>query len=248
MSVLKGEGRVPILFGTTSVPAGPLTRTAYLARPDLAGEWPTIVMVSSVWGLTSSIKDIARRLSRQGFAVLAPDLYDGEPPPRSAPFEQAADAFSALGPGWVRAVLSDVAGFITNPSGFWSNAASGFGLLGFGSGGLHAAHALVDGMGEALSLVGSPLVERDGEPGLAALAPAIARPLLALYGREDEGAPVEDVLALRAVAPHGEFVLYDGVGSDFFDDYSEGYDAAAAADAIERLAGFFEKQLPAAPD
>ena len=39
MSVLKGEGKVPILFGTTSVARGPLTHTAYLARPDLAGEW-----------------------------------------------------------------------------------------------------------------------------------------------------------------------------------------------------------------
>ena len=69
MSVLKGEGKVPILFGSTSIAVGTLTHRGYLARPGLAGEWPTIIVVPSEWGVTSAMKDVCRRLARHETAL-----------------------------------------------------------------------------------------------------------------------------------------------------------------------------------
>ncbi len=237
MTVLKGEGQFPILYGTTSVSAGPLTRTAYLARPDLAGEWPTIVVAVSAWGVTSAVKDLCRRLARRGFATVAPDGYDGARPARSADRDTVNAAYAALGDGRVTGDLTIVASFVTNPAGFWSNAEDGFGLLGLGAGGTQALLAARDGVGEAVCIAYSPVDA----------AHAVTVPLLGLYGKDDSVVPVEDVLAFRDAVPHGEFVLYEGVGHDFLDDYGDEYDATAASDALDRVTDFFLKELPEGP-
>lgn len=237
MTVLKGEGKFPILYGTTSVSAGPLTRTAYLARPDLAGEWPTIVLAVSAWGVTSAVKDLCRRLARRGLAAVAPDVHRGVRPPRNADREAVNAAYAALGDGSVTSDLQIVSSFVTNPAGFWSNAVEGFGLLGLGAGGEHALLAARAGVGDAVCIAYAPVDA----------AHAVTMPLLGLYGRDDSVVPVEAVLAFRDAVPHGEFVLYEGVGHDFLDDYGDDYAAAAASDALDRMTGFFLKQLPEGP-
>ena len=239
MSVLKGEGKVPILFNTTSVAVGPVTRTAYLARPDLAGEWPTVILVASAWGVTSSMKDVCRRLARQGLAVLAPDLYRGRPPDGAADLAAAVAAYDAIEDAV--ADLELIASFVSNPAGHWSSAEHGLGVLGLGVGGRHAAAA--SGLGDVLALAYADIREPEGGSILDVVS-HLAVPLLGLYGRADERVPVADVLALREAAPHAELVLYDNVGHDFLDDHRQGYDHEAASDAIERLASFFSKHLP----
>lgn len=245
MSVLKGEGRVPILFTTTSVAVGPITRRSYLTRPDLAGEWPTIVVVPSAWGLTSSTKDICRRLARQGFAVVGVDLYHGDPPPRDAGRAEADAADTALDDARVLGHLGDIATFVANPAGFWSSAERGFGWLGLGSGGRHAAVAATSGLGDALAVAYTPVAAQ--ARGIAPIVPSLTMPLLGLYGRDDADVPGADLVSLREGAAHGEFVIYEGVGGDFLDDHGAGYDYEAAGDAIERLTAFFEKHLPEPP-
>ena len=242
MSVLKGEGRVPILFGSTSVAVGSRVHGGYLARPDLGGEWPTIVVVSPAWGVTSSVKDICRRLSRQGFAVIAPDLYGGKSPSRSVDRESAVRAADSLSPAKVDRDLADVVGFVANRAGLWSSAEDGLGVFGIGTGGRAAIRTSVASGAAALALAYAPLDETD-QVALRAFAGG----LLGLYGRGDEVVPVETVSAVRNAAPHAEMVIYAGVGHDFLDDYGDTYDLEAAADAVERLTGFFEKRLPPAP-
>ncbi len=237
MSVLKGEGTVPILFGSTSIAAGSRLHTGYLARPDLEGEWPTVVVVPSVWGVTSSVKDVCRRLARRGLAAIAPDLYRGNGPAGDA------DRTTAMSVSLPReralADLRDVVRFTTNPAGFWSSAEFGFGLLGLGSGGpLAVGLAGVDGA-SAIALVHAPLDDDDVQRLSAA-----AVPVLGLFGRDDEVVSIDTVIDARSHLPHAEFAVYDGVGHDFLDDHRDGYDLDAAQDAIERLTEFFTKQLP----
>lgn len=106
MSVLKGEGTTVILYGSTHVGTGARSYDGYMARPDLKGEWPTVVVISPSHGATSSPKAICRGLARHAIAAVAP----------------AADGLEAF------------IGFITNPAGHWSNAEYGFGLLALGDG------------------------------------------------------------------------------------------------------------------
>lgn len=257
MSVLKGEGKVPILFGSTSISVGSLTHGAYLARPDLEGEWPTIVVVPSAWGVTGAMKYLTRRLARQGFAAICPDLFSGSRPTRSVAKSEAVRATLALPATQVRRDLDHIVRFITNPTGFWSSAEHGFGIVGFGLGGYGAAGLAESYPGSPLAIVGTELemtlpedpADDDAETG-ASPPPfgewlgRLGGPLLVIYGREDASAPVEDVLALREAAPHGEWVLYEGVGGDFFDDDHPGFDNGAQVDSIDRLSEFFGKHLP----
>ena len=106
MSILKGEhAKVVTIFGTVTVPSGAQSRSAYLARPDLGGEWPTILVMTGEHGITSPVKEICRRLARQGFAVIAPESVFSFPD------------------------LERYEAYIANPAADWSNAEYGYGLL-----------------------------------------------------------------------------------------------------------------------
>lgn len=241
MSVLKGEGKVPILFGSTSINAGTRTHGAYLSRPDLSGEWPTVVLITSAWGLTSSMKALCRKLARQGLAVVSPDVYRRQTPPRDASRGEAEVAWEALSTDMVDRDLADIVGFITNVAGYWSSAEDGFAVLGIGSGAEVAARLAVRNQVPALAVVA-------GDPeALAEDATGYAGALLALYGKDDEVVDVDAVAALRDADPHAEVVMYGSVGHDFMDDYRDDFDHDASEDAVERLTAFFEKHLPAAP-
>lgn len=130
MSVLKGEGTTVILYGSTSVPTGSRHYSGYLARPDLMGEWPTIIVVPPSDGAASAIGDICRRIARHGIAAVAPH------------------------PGGMDAFV----GFVTNPAGRWSNAEQGYGMLAFGDGASSALdHAAAADLVTGVALVGPAL-------------------------------------------------------------------------------------------
>ena len=130
MSVLKGEGTTVMLYGSTNVSTGSRSHAGYLARPDLKGAWPTVVVVAPSDGAASSVKAICRHIARHGIAAVAP----------------TADGLDAY------------VGFITNPAGDWSNAEYGFGVLALGDGSESAiAAAVASDLVMALALVDSVL-------------------------------------------------------------------------------------------
>lgn len=73
MTVLPGEGSYVILYGSTTFAVRTRSHRGYLARPDLAGEYPVAVVLGSV---TSGAKELCRQLARRGFASVA--LSGGE--------------------------------------------------------------------------------------------------------------------------------------------------------------------------
>jgi dienelactone hydrolase len=55
------------------------------------------------------------------------------------------------------------------------------------------------------------------------------------------------VAAFREDVPAAEWVIYDGAGADYWDDYLRSYDGEIAADTLERLIDFFAQHLPESP-
>ncbi len=139
MSVLKGEGTTVILYGSTNVSTGARSYPGYLARPDLKGQWPTVVVVGpSDSSAAPSVRAICRGIARHGIAAVAPDA------------------------GGLEAFV----GFITNPAGHWSNAEYGYGVLGLGDGSAGAIEAArTSELAAALALV-DPVLDDAAVAGL----------------------------------------------------------------------------------
>ena len=49
--------------------------SAYLARPDMQGSFPAVIVIHEIFGLDGHIEDVARRFAASGYVALAPDLY-----------------------------------------------------------------------------------------------------------------------------------------------------------------------------
>lgn len=215
MSIIKGEkAKVVTLFGTITVPSGARSFAAYLARPDLRGEWPTVLLLTGVPQVTSPVKEVCRRLARQGLAVIAPG-ESGSAAAREATID-----------------------FVVNPTADWSNAEHGYGVLGLEAGGGAAVEESASSrLVSALALLSAP-------PDPVALLQVSGCPTIGLSGREDAAVPGDSIVEARAAAPQTEWVVYNGLGGDFWNDGAVGWDQDASDDAIDRLSSFFERHLP----
>ena len=238
MAVLPHEGKHSILYGTQAVPVGSGYRRGYLARPDEAGRFPTVVMLPGADGMDGFTKNLARRLSRSGLACLVLDLYPGDDPISSYYLRTDKEALSDI---------DETFEFLQSDDIFWS-LASRIGLLGLDLGG---RYTLVTGAYRpwvgALALVSSPLTgDEDREYQVADLLSTLAGPVLGLYGAADDFIAPETVDEAQNRNESGTWLLYEGAGHWFYDDDRADYLPGAGEDAFVRLRDFFLKYLPPA--
>lgn len=237
MSVLKGEGTHLILYGPSPIPARTQIHPGYLARPDVSGRFPVVVVVPDVRSITSGVKALCRVLARHGLAALAYDPYRGAAPKSRADDDEAQAAFAAINPKRIQADLGDVARYLRTVG--W--AAPAHGLLGIGAGG-PAALRFATGHGRSLALAHAPL-----DDAAVAIIDGLDLPVLGLYGK-DGATSMDMVRRAHEASVDGEWALYEGVGDSFLDDSTPGYDAPAFEDASKRLIAFFSRTLaPGAP-
>jgi carboxymethylenebutenolidase len=221
--VLDGEGRVPILYGQYSLPAPP-HRPVYMSRPDLSGRHPSVVVLHGDEGATPNMRALCRRIARYGYVAAAPDLYRGS----------AASVLSSLPDGRAAADAVEVADAMI---GAWSGfaASSRPAVLGLGPSGAVAA-AVARETGGPLVLVGGPFDD------FAHRLEEVAGPILGLVAGVDEGT-AGAIRGLHASLGRGEWVVYPGVGTRFFDDGAGDYHPTNAADAFDRVIAFLDRHL-----
>ena len=239
---------MPILFGSVSLPARTRVNEGYLARPDLRGSYPTIVVVSPAWGITSSVTYLCRQVARHGFAVVAPDLYRGDRPSRDVSPEEALARWEKISPRRIEGDLDDTVRFLRSPGTEWSDP-DRIGVLGAGIGG-HAVVASAPRLGaRSVALCYPPLGAGAGTHGraLVELIAEVKVPVLGIFGRDDDTVDLDLLPIARERAPRAEWVLYGGVGHGFLDDDRDGYDPVAAPDAVSRVLHFFRDTLAARP-
>lgn len=220
MAVQTGEGTVEIIYHPSSVPAGPRTLGGYIARPALAGQWPTVMVFGNEPIPTSSLKFLCMVFARHGIAAFAPDLSHD--------------------PATNLSISKAVANFLADPTGEWSNAQLGFGLVAFGSGIADmSALASADYRTDAFAAVGGNL-----DPDTAANLSDADVPGLVVLSRADESVDIDGSLAHRDELPKVSFAVYPTGESGFWDDAADGYNEERADDAIKRVIDFFQSQLP----
>jgi len=228
------ENDPAITAGTAEIAPG---IKGYLVRPKAAGTYPVVFVIHENRGLNPHIKDVTRRIAKEGFIAFGGDFLTakgGTP----ADEDKARDMIGTLTP-------QEIASFGTAALDALAKIDGGngkVGAVGFCWGG---------GVVNQLAVSGDPSLKAGvayyGMQPKAAEVPKIAAPLMLQYAGLDEriNAGIKDYeAALKANGKVFEVFVYDGVNHAFNNDTNAArYNKAAADLAWGRTIGFFKKYL-----
>jgi carboxymethylenebutenolidase len=206
--------------------------TAHVARPQ-AEVSAAIVLIHEWWGINDHIRDIARRYANEGYLCVAPDLYRGKV---AADPQEASELMNALAAAEGMEIIRQARAGATETYNV-----ERFAITGYCMGGTFSLRAACE------------------MPELAAAAPfygdvpeedvlaKLTVPTLFIAGTRDAWINPEKVNGLKAAASkHNlpvEVVSYDADHAFFNDTRPQVYDAAAAADAWQRVLAHFQQHL-----
>lgn len=206
-----------------------------LAEPSGAGKVPCVVLIQEYWGVNAHIKDLVDRMAKEGFLVVAPDLYHGK---TTKDASEAGKLMTALDTGAAVGEIASAVAFLRNHP----RSNGKVGVMGFCLGGaLSLASAChIDGLGAIGAFYGIPPAEK------VDYAKATA-PIIAHVATHDEWVTVERMEAVKKqIESHGrslEMHVYDAKHAFVNDTRPEVHDAEKAKLAWDRTVAFFKKNL-----
>lgn len=221
-------------------PSEGITVRAFAAAPPVKERRPAVIVVQEWWGLNDHMKDVARRLAKEGYVALVPDLFSRLGNRVTTDANEAGKLMNALPQAdGLKDLQASLAFLKAAPE---VNAAK-IGVMGFCMGGSYAL---------MLPCVSSDLkaaVPFYGQvPNPDTPLQQLACPILYIYGEEDGWITKTDVqrlaTALKKYNKPGEIKTYPGASHAFFNDTRpEVYRPAEAKDAWSRALVFLRQHL-----
>lgn len=237
-----------IIAGETTIPSQGEQLPAYLAKPaSSADPYPIVLVVQEIFGVHQYVQDVCRRLAKQGYLAIAPELYfrQGDPHQYDSIPQLLSELVSQVPDAQVLSDLDRAANWAVRQGGDPNK----LGITGFCWGGriswLYAAHnpqlkAAVAWYGK---FVGEKTLNSSKHP--VDVAAELGAPVLGLYGAQDSGIPLAQVdlmrQALRAANATAEIVVYPEAGHAFHADYRPSYHAPSAQDGWQRMLAWFSQ-------
>jgi carboxymethylenebutenolidase len=239
-----------LVSGEVTIDVNGFRMPAYRSAPAGKTGLPVVLVVSEIFGVHEYIADVTRRLARQGYLAIAPELFvrQGDP----SDFGEVARIQSEIIAKVADAqVMGDLDACVA-----WAGAHGGdlnrVAITGFCWGGrivwLYAAHqprlkAAVAWYGR---LTGAANAMTPQHP--LDLAAQYKAPVLGLYGGADTGIPLEGVERMKAALAQGsaaarasEFVVYPDTPHAFHADYRPSYRQGPAEDGWQRLLAWLRR-------
>lgn len=226
---------------------------AYEARPKTGtGPFPAVIVIHENTGLTDHIKDVTRRLAKEGYIGLGVDFLsrDGG----TMAFNTPQDATTAINKVTDEQFVSDVNAAVQYLTGAGVGAPK-VGIVGFCWGGRRSLVSAEKAKGLSAAVIYyGPVVTPDGVQTVDTVkeAPSDTCPVLGNFGAADPIIPAAKVMelqqALTSAGKSVDFKVYDGAGHAFNNDTRPfngtiGYVPAAAQDAWTRTLAFYKKNL-----
>ena len=234
--------------GQVQIPSGDRQIPAYRAMPVGKTGLATVLVVQEIFGVHEHIKDVTRRLAKQGYFAIAPELYvrQGDPTTYSDIGALINDIVANVPDAQVMGDLDAAAAWASKNGG-----GGKLGITGFCWGGrivhMYAAHNPKLAAGVAWY---GPTARayRAGDQTPLDVATRIKAPLLGLYGGADGGIPNDTVTKMEAVLraagnTQSEMVIFPDMPHAFFADYRPNYRKQAADDGWKRLTAWFKQYL-----
>jgi carboxymethylenebutenolidase len=239
-----------LVAGEVKVPVKDGEMPAYRAMPAEGGPFPTVLVVQEIFGVHEYIRDVCRRLAKEGYCAIAPELYarQGDPSKITEIPKIMSDIVSKVSDAQV---MGDLDATVA-----WAKASSKadtgrLGITGFCWGGrivwMYAAHnpGLKAGVAWYGRIVGMPNEMTPKNP--IDIAKDLKAPVLGLYGGADQGIPNDTVdkmrEAMRAAKKPGDLIVYPDTPHGFHADYRPSYRKAQAEEGWQRLLSWFKIYL-----
>lgn len=251
MAVMKGEGRNDVIARNWSVTGRGDQFDAWLTQADVDGRTGAVVLAHDIAGLTPSVKELARMLSRMGYACVVPDLYYRSGIPAGAEGIRRADVDAAFSDGRMLADLEDAAGFLS------ANDAVDYdriGLVGLGHGArlamLLAARSpyrfrclsAIDPVLGKVELPDGSVRARVALDGAATIT-CVTQVIVAGNSANSDDDEVESLAT--ELGDRGQVITYPDAGADFLDEDSGTFDPSLGADALGRVLGLLDHTIGA---
>lgn len=236
-----------LMAGEVEIPVAGGKLPAYRAMPATGGPFPVVLVVQEIFGVHEYIKDVCRRLAKEGYMAVAAELFARHADVKALNNLDAARAAVAKVPD--HEVMADLDATVDWAKATGRGDTSKLAITGFCWGGriawLYTAHnpnvdAAVAWYGR---LEGSPSPLNPSHPidHVAKMRGAV----LGLYGEADQGIPMASVekmrAALKAAGKSDQIVTYKDTGHAFHADYRPSYRKEAAEDGWRRMLEWFRR-------
>lgn len=222
---------------------------AFHAAPKGRKNLPVVLVVQEIFGVHGYIQDVCRRLARQGYLAIAPELYarQGDASKFTEIAKLQSELVSKVPDTQVLNDLDAALDWAAQHGGNVQRAA----ITGFCWGGritwLYAAQGRVKaGVAWYGRLEGNAGANTPVHP--LALTGALKAPVLGLYGEKDTGIPLDSVERMRTALAQGseaakasQFVVYPDAPHAFHADYRPSFRQAAAEDGWKRLLAWLRR-------
>jgi carboxymethylenebutenolidase len=220
--------------------------SAYEARPKEGGVYPGIVLASEFWGLVQHIKDVAERFAKEGYVVVAPDLYatcGGLAANVAEAQTKNAGLSDEIAIGQLKAALT----YLQQRPFVDENRIAALGYCMGGRLSLLLAQS-VSTLAACITYYGSPINKNLSEAKNLNPIEHIAQltcPFLGIYGKDDSHIPVEDISALKnELDKHSiihEVYLFAQAGHAFANDTRTSYHLRSSRQAWNATTLFLKK-------
>lgn len=211
---------------------------AYLSRPKKEGKHPAVIVIHGNSGTSAYDRDVARRLAKEGYVAIAPDLLSRAG--RTEKFtvrEEAEKALRQIEREDIYRDLDSTYGYLENLK---SVRADRIGVVGFCWGGGHAFM-----MATRLPQLRAAAIFYGRNPDPLDRVNNIQAELLMVYGATDVNLTrrvLELEAALKASGKNYTLKIYPGAGHAFHNDTSErSYHPEAARAAWEQTLALFRR-------
>jgi carboxymethylenebutenolidase len=221
--------------------------TGYLVYPELANNTqqqqpllPAVIIIHEWWGLNEHIKNQADILAKEGYVVLAVDLYRGEV---AADSNRAMELASSVRNNPDSAIdnLQSAVNYVKSLEMVNGSRIASLGWCFGGDWSLQLAlNSAENPLAATVLYYGRPVTD-------TASLSSIGWPILGIFGDQDQAIPVESVKqfasALNASGITNEIYLYGGVGHAFANPSGDNYAPKETADAWQKTIAFLRQYL-----
>lgn len=234
--------------GEVQIPVGNGSIPGYRAMPARGRSFPIVLVVQEIFGVHEHIKDLCRRLAKEGYCAVAPELYA-----RQGDVSQIQDVQQIINTVVNKVPDAQVMGDL-DATLAWAvrdsrGASDRVAITGFCWGGrivwLYSAVSRNVKAGAAWygRLEGEPTALTPKHP--MDYAGGLKAPVIGFYAGKDTGIPRESVermqIALKVIDDPSDIVVYPDAQHGFNADYRPSYSEADAKDAWQKMLAHFKK-------